>query len=223
MTTLPYRRAIKAGGLNQYHVIAFDPGGVTGWCHLVLSVQAFSRPEHKVLANLLSWDAGEFTGQEAEILGSAVGLINAWRHPGEFNPRLDVIGEGFQLTQLVGGPELLSPVRINAVLDWECRKLGLQYKIQDRSMRTNQTKERVSEMGFVSPFSRRGTWTTTGRGKDMFAAVQHAVTWIRRLKKESISRPWKLSDGVSSNAFWDCRCEEMRSGRRMKCDLTHPR
>lgn len=219
---LPFRAKFNGGALNQYHLISFDPGGTTGWAHFVLSYRAFSRPEHKVLAHLISWDCGEFTGDEKQQLGLAVGLITRNIRGGEFRPRMDVVGEHFDLTQLVGGSELLSPVRINAVLDWECGKLGLRYQEQGRQLRTNKTPERVLTMGFYSPLNRGGRWTKTGRGKDAFAAMQHGIVWLQRLKRESIGRPWKLSDAVSSNARWDCSCEEKRRGNRMKCNLIHP-
>ena len=201
---------------NEYHLAVFDPGGTIGWAHFIVDYRAFSRPEHKVLRYLKSWDCGEFTGQEHEQLDDALALVRR-AHFGDmpYTTRTDVVSEDFELTQLVGGNNLLSPVRINAVLDWECRKQGLRLRLQKRQARTNVTPERLMEFGFKSTGKR---WTTTGRGKDAFAAMQHGVVSLRRTKEESRSRPWKLSDTISSNASWDCACE---LGRR--CDLTHPR
>lgn len=212
---LPTSAVVPEGDPNQFAILAFDPGGTIGWARLILSVRAFSRPEHKALANLLSWDCGELSGPEDEQLEQAVGLIRAARLNGVFNRRLDVIAEGFELTQMIGGENLLSPVRINAVLDWELRKLGLSLNIQRRHMRTSVTPQRLRLFGF------EGRWTKTGKGKDAFAAMQHAVVWLRRLKQESRNRPWKLSDNVSSNARWDCSCQ--RNGNRKAHDLNHPR
>lgn len=201
---------------NEYHLVVFDPGGTIGWSHFIVDYRAFSRPEHKVLRWLISWDCGEFTGQEHEQLRDACALIyRAHFEPMPFVTRTDVVAEDFELTQLIGGKNLLSPVRINAVLDWECRKQGLQLELQKRQMRTQITPERLELFGFQSP---RKRWTTTGKGKDEFSAMQHGLVKLRRVKDESRSRPWKFSDRVSANARWDCACER---GRR--CDLTHPR
>lgn len=215
---------------NEYHLVTFDAGaGATGWAHLTLSVKAFTRPERKVLGQVLDWDCGEFTGPENEQVAEASRLI--WRAKfGEmpYNStthvvaaalsKADFVAEDFELTQLIGGKNLLSPVRINSKLDWECYRWGLVLQYQRRTMRTNVTPERLRLFGFDSPMNRGGRWTKTGKGKDAFAAMQHAIVWLRRTKEQSKSRPWKLSDGQTANAYWDCACER---GRR--CNLAHPR
>ncbi len=214
---------------NEYHLITFDPGGTIGWSHFILSMRAFSRPEHRVLKFVKSWECGEFTGSEHEQLQSAQRLM--WRARFGTMPytsrtdvvstgyaRTDIISEDFELTQTIGGKNLLGPVRINAVLTWEASKLAVDLQLQRRSMRTNVTPERLRLFGFESPMNRGGKWTTTSRGKDAFAAMQHAIVWLRRIKDISKSKPWKLSDGQTDNALWDCACAK---GRR--CDLTHRR
>lgn len=214
---------------DEYHLVAFDPGGTIGWAHLVFNCRAFSRPEHKAIAFLKSWDCGEFTGSEHEQLREAAQLIHVARFGtmpyvsptavvSTGYARTDIISEDFELTQMVGGANLLSPVRINAVLAWECDKLALKLELQRRSMRTNVTPARLQLAGFDSPFRQNGVWSKSGRGKDAFAAMQHAIVWSKRVKTESMRRPWKLSDGQTTNAYWDCAC---RRGRR--CDLTHRR
>lgn len=210
---------------NEYHLVTFDPGGTIGWAHLIVDCHAFSRPEAKVLRWLKSWDCGEFSGQENEQVAEASKLI--WRAKfgdmpyntvtdvvaGGFS-KADIVAEDFELTQLIGGKNLLSPVRINAKLEWECFRWGLTLKLQRRSMRTGVTPERLKLFGFDPPGRR---WTTTGKGKDAFAAMQHAVVWLRRQKDVSRSKPWKLSDNT-----WDCRCSKSSNGRILRCDLVHP-
>lgn len=195
----------------------------------MLDCRAFSRPEHKVLRWLKTWECGEFSGQENQQVAEASRLI--WRAKfgdmpynstvdvvaGAFT-RTDIVAEDFELTQLTGGKNLLSPVRINAKLDWECYRWGLKLDLQRRSMRTGVTPARLLEFGCKSPFNRRGAWSTSGKGKDAFAAMQHAIVWLRRIKEVSRGKPWKLSDGQTDNSYWDCNCVE---GRR--CDLVHRR
>lgn len=199
---------------NEYHLITFDPGAAaTGWTHFVVDFRAFSRPENKVLANLIWWDCGEFTGHEHEHLGRSVGLLETALCDVSYLT-LDVVGEGFELTQMIGGDNLLSPVRFNAVMDWECRKRGMRYQIQKRQMRTRVTKNRLKLFGFTDRFR-----------KDEFSAMQHAIVWLRRKKKISLAKPWKLSSGDQLNAHWDCRCENWKGkwARRPQCDLVHPK
>lgn len=218
-----------ASNPNEYHLVTFDPGGTIGWAHLTLSVRAFSRPEHKILRFLKSWNCGEFSGHENQQVEEASRLI--WRAKYGDMPyntttnvvsgglaKGDILSEDFELTQTIGGANLLSPVRINAKLDYECYRWGLQLVLQRRSMRTNVTAERLRLAGFESPFRRSGAWSSNGKGKDAFAAMQHAVVWLRRVKEKSRGRPWKLSDKQTDNAKWDCAC---RLGRQ--CDLRHPK
>lgn len=215
---VPMSSRLVANKPNEFHLVSFDPGGTIGWAHFRLNCQAFSRPEHKVLGNLLSWDCGEFSGTETEQISQAVALIHrAHYKPMPYTTKMCVLSEDFALAQLIGGKELVSPIRINAVLDWECRKQGLVLDLQDRSQRVQITPDRLHLFGFSPPPPRK-RWGTTGAGKDMFAAMQHGIVKLRRIKEQSRKWPWKLSDGVSSNAFWDCACED---GKR--CDLTHPR
>jgi hypothetical protein len=178
---------------------------------------------------LKSWECGEFIGSEHEQLTQAQLLMRRAKF-GDMPytskadvvstgyARTDIVSEDFELTQTVGGDNLLSPVRINAVLAWEAQKLAMQLHLQRRSMRTNVTPERLRLAGFNSPFRRTGEWSKSGRGKDAFAAMQHAIVWSKRVKTESMRKPWKLSDGQTHNAYWDCACEE---GKR--CDITHIR
>ena len=49
---------------NRAHILAFDPGGVTGWCQLILDYRAFTRPHNRALEWLWSWDSGELKGTE---------------------------------------------------------------------------------------------------------------------------------------------------------------
>lgn len=167
---------------NEFHIVTFDPGGVIGWCHMVIDFRAFLTPRAKVLANLISWDTGEFNGTESDNLHAAVALMREGRY-GQmpFHSKTDVVTEDFELTQLVGGHNLLSPVRINAVLEWEAAQIGgVQFHYQKRQMRTGVTRERLKLMRL------------NFKGKDSFAACQHAVTWARRVKQRANQRPWTL-------------------------------
>jgi hypothetical protein len=191
---------------NEHHLITYDPGAAaSGWTHFIIDRRAFSRPEHKLLRWLLYWNCGEFTGTEHEQLRQATRLMDGALKSVSYLA-LDVLSENFDLTQLIGGSNLLSPVRFNAVLDWECAKRAIRLELQARQMRTGVTHERLKLYGFEGKFR-----------KDEFAAMQHGVTKLRLMKQLSKQRPWKLSEGGALNAHYDCACH-----RRKKCDLIHP-
>lgn len=181
MVILP-RRAWTSliGRPDLYHILWHDPGAAgTGWAHLVLNRQAFVTPQNKVLANLVQWDCGTYRGAEHDQMHEARNKILSINGPGW----ADIGTENFELTQRVGGDNLLSPVRLNAVLSWICKSsAGKELLYQQRSMRTNVTPDRLKQFGF------EGKWSKSGETKDQFAAMQHAVVWARRLKAASLGR-----------------------------------
>lgn len=183
--------------LNDFHITWFDCGGTAGMAHLCIGREAFSRPERKILSNLRWWDCQEFSGAETDVLRACVAHVDSILTETSF---LDyhVGGEDFDKTNTPGSKEnLFSPVRQNAVLDWECAKRGLTYRYQARQIRRNITKERLTLFGFEGKFR-----------KDEFAALQHAIVYARRLKQESLRRPWKLNTPDIHSAYWDCACQD---------------
>ena len=218
---------------NEFHLTWFDGGNTTGWAEFIVDYRAFSRPEAKVLQWVKFWRCGEFLGTENEVLSAAVNHVRSKVDVNGDNVSYlsyEVGGEDFDLVQTIGDKQnVLSPVRFNAVLDWECQKVGIKYRYQARQLRTNTTPERLSM--FMAPLWDRTTvkqrkWRTSGRGKDAFAAMQHAIYRLRTIKDASISKPWKLSEGSVLNAYYDCACRQSSLGkRRIKraCDLVHPR
>jgi hypothetical protein len=197
---------------NEFHVTWFDGGGTTGWGHVCINRQAFSRPEHHWEDYVIWWDCGEFLGPSTVIYTEALRWTDSILSEASFLS-YHIGGEDFDLVQTVGrDDDLLSPVRFNAVMDWECTKRGLTYRYQNRALRLSVTASRLKLFGFD------GRWTKTGKGKDQFAAMQHLIVYIRRLKRESISHPWKLNESGIHGAYWDCRCKQGR-----KCDLAHPK
>lgn len=197
---------------NEFRFLWFDPGGTTGWSYIALERAAFSRPDHKWTEWIKWWDCGELHGTEHDQLGQAVALIaGAVDDVGYMS--VDIGSEDFDLVQTIGGKQnLLSPVRINSVLDWECRKRGVRLQLQNRALRTHVTPIRLVRWGFEGP------WRTKGAGKDAFAAMQHGVERIRLIKKQANARPWKLSEGDRLSVYFDCACSYKKGAR---CDLRH--
>ena len=160
--------------------MTLDPGGAgTGWAHFQLNIQAL-KPGEKMLNWVEMWDSGCFKGPEYSQIEKAIAsfdMLDAYRI---LNParRIDIVTEDFELTQTVGGRNLLSPVRINAVLEWEAHKLIIPFYYQKRQLRTSITRQRLAIWGYEKRWQ-----------KDEFAAMQHMFTWLRRLKRRANERP----------------------------------
>lgn len=169
---------------NHLHVLTYDPGGVTGWAHYVVHRQAFIHRKATILGNLLHFSTGNYRGTELEQVLQACAMIRKRRYQSNGAHILSewrVVTEAFELTQIIGGKELLSPVRIASMMEYAfSQNFQLPLEYQSRSLRTNVTRERAK---------RWGLWW---EGKDSFTAVQHGIVYLRRLKQQSIRKPWEL-------------------------------
>jgi|ERR1700754_2908477 len=174
------------GEIAQF--IWFDTGGAaTGWAHFAIHIRAFTGPQWAWEDHVRAWNTGEFRGTETRMAQQCIErvLFARWGPPSlatSFPMGLFVGTESFdRQPNQRGGDEVLSPVRINAMLQYglylQCPGIELLY--QGRSMRVQVTKERLTRWGYG--------W----KGKDSFAAMQHVVTFIRRTKQEADRRPWR--------------------------------
>lgn len=175
---------------NEFLLIDFDPGGAAmGWAMFSVDVRAFAKPRAYVMQYLNWWDCGELRGTERQILSGAIRLIDWLIVRTKRNnrivpptPALHIRSEDFDLTQTIGSSEnLLSPVRQNAVLTWECEGRGVPIVLQPRNQRTSITRKRLKLYGFEGSFR-----------KDEFAAMQHGVVHLKSIKRQSISFPWTV-------------------------------
>lgn len=172
-----------------HNVITFDGGGTVGWAWIAVRKQAFMSREEMILPHIVDWDTGEWYGTRHDQIRQAVELVRRVRYSEKPFSFLDAVAEDFEFMQTLGGNDLLLPVEFNAVLDWELeRNFNLRLQKQKRSLRTGVTEDRLTRMGFSPTIGKR--WTKTGKGKDSFAAMQHAITWLRRTKERSKRRPW---------------------------------
>jgi len=104
---------------DRLPIIAFDPGGTTGWSLLVLprtidGVDVFSHNPNKVLAHRILWEHGEVGtfGCEDEAVYQLSKMISAY-------PSAAIVVEDFILRaeRREKSRELLSPVRLTAKLE----------------------------------------------------------------------------------------------------------
>lgn len=167
---------------GMYTVIAFDPGGTTGWAQMSFWDDCFG-PGEKLLPWLHSWSCGQFVGDEDDQVDQMIALVQGW--PDD----TDVVIEDFILRAYRRGRELLAPVRITAAFKHELRWLGRPRRgrgreggsrnprlpiLQQPSLAmTCITDDRLKKIGMYPP--------TVGQphARD---AVRHCLTWARRKK-----------------------------------------
>lgn len=163
---------------RYYNLVMFDPGGVTGWAAFQIHLKAFMERDATVLDNIKWWSTGELDEKEHWQITSAANLVQKALYNEDPFSITEAVAEDFELMQTVGGNDLLIPVRFNAVLEWELsRRFGMKLQTQKRTLRTGVTRDRLRRMGLH--------W----KGKDSFAAMQHAITWLRREKDISRRNP----------------------------------
>lgn len=100
-------------GTGTADLLAYDPGGTTGWCVMSMKPRDLLgvRELHKAACHFA---AGQIVGSEDEQIDQLVELVDHW-------PEAAVVGEAFW--QRIVNPNLetheaYSPVRINAVMRW---------------------------------------------------------------------------------------------------------
>lgn len=173
-----------------HNVVTFDGGGTVGWAWIQIRKEAFIDREAMILPNIVHWNTGELEGPRHDQIRQSIEIVRGARYSESPHSLVDCIAEDFEFMQTLGGNDLLLPVEFNAVLDWELeRNFGFRLLKQKRSERTNVTPYRLLHMGFEPVLSK--TWSKNGKGKDSFAAMQHAIRWLRRIKDQSKRRPWQ--------------------------------
>lgn len=157
-----------------FTIIWFDQGGTTGWAVFSIWPEAMVEPDTKILTNIAAWSAGEYTGTEGHQVDQMMSLVEAWGDN-------SVIGlEDFVLMRL-GGPELLSPVRIGARFEDRLYRSGRLNRLvppQTASLAMHKvTDERLKRWGFWNPLVGKQ------HARD---AVKHAITYASRAKQANI-------------------------------------
>lgn len=106
---------LAAEGSDLYTVLAFDPGGTTGWAVISVAPEALSGdPDYRVLDNIEYWSAGQLTGQENDQADAMVDLVDEW-------PEARLVIEDFILRKQSQDRAMLSPVRLTAIVEWAVR------------------------------------------------------------------------------------------------------
>lgn len=161
------------GSSGDPTVVAFDPGGVTGWAVASVHPDAVRKSKFTIMDNVTHFACGQFVGNEFEQVDEMLDLIRQW--PGAVR-----VTEQFILLQNNTSDALLSPVRINSALRFG---LHLQSKGKDRRVfnqlpslaKSTMTDERLAALGYGEPT----------RGKPHARdATRHVFTMWKRIKTQ---------------------------------------
>lgn len=150
---------------ESYTVIAFDPGGTTGWSLFAIHPEAMGPdPLIPVAANIDMWAAGEFTGVLTDQVDEVVELCASW-------PDARLVTEDFHLRQMDAD---LAPVEVNAMMAWALRPRYF-IKQQANLAMSMVTDDRQKSWGFWLPGK--------PHARD---AIKHNLTFLRRMKERAV-------------------------------------
>jgi hypothetical protein len=158
---------------NQWcEVLAFDPGGTTGWAVMCIKPKDLLNTSKPLNRKLLAHFAhGQILGSELAQVDQSIELVDIW-------PKAAVVAESFVQRIRNTGLETdvaYSPVRINAIMKWwlatEDRYL---FKQSPAMAKDSWTDERL-EAGKLSPEGGR----ETRHARD---GVRHAALFLSRAR-----------------------------------------
>lgn len=160
--------------MSELTTIWIDPGGVTGWSRFSVLQSAMGYVSTGV-PEVASWEQGQFEGTENEICLQIMELLFAW-------PDAAVGIEDFVLRRFSPDKELLSPVRITAIVEhlyWR-NLLGVSggremFKQQPAMAMSVATDARLKNWGFYDRKS----------GPHARDATRHSLTFLRRCASPS--------------------------------------
>lgn len=165
-------------------VLAFDPGGETGWSLMHVHPEALlpEEPDVTILGNIEEWQHGEIdchnrkrsvgltrvqsfdSSGECAGANECINLIRAW-------PGAIVVLEDFILEYFSKARDLLSPPRLNSVLQFHCWQNHRRFFLQMPAEKPEASDERLKEWGMYD--SRGGL----GHARD---ADRHALIFLRK-------------------------------------------
>lgn len=198
-------RQVQAFLRQGVRVVAFDPGGTTGWSIMELNIERMFDREVRAHECVTRWYHGEIDcgAMSGDIENSAIAqgydlgrpetgeqagvwLMDRLIHENRGVPGTAVVLEDFILRTQTKGRDALSPVRLNATIEhliWREKVLAMPVYQQPSEAKTTVTDERLKLWGFWDSGSRHA--------RD---ADRHALTFIRktREKQRLIFERWPI-------------------------------
>jgi hypothetical protein len=172
-------------------VIGIDPGGTTGWSVMVVHPEALVDRDVPVLGNIEYHGNGQITsiptnGKAVKALELSIAerlavrsliadVLIRW-------PGSALVIEDFLLRKRTMDRELLSPVRLTAILEWEVENLDLHMHLvrqQPSQAKGVATDERLRQWGL---------YKRAGGMQHARDADRHAITFLRTAKQRGSVR-----------------------------------
>lgn len=153
-------------------VVAYDPGGTTGWSVFAVHPDALSCVDVSVLENVEHWAHGQFSGGENAQADEMVALALAW-------PDAALVVEDFILRTANRSRDVLSPVRLRAKFEY-----GLHLARDPRRLYTQSASDAKS----TCTDDRLKAWKfyeREGGLEHARDADRHALLFLRRAKERS--------------------------------------
>ena len=154
-------------------VIAYDPGGTTGWAVFSVHPDSLTEPDIRVFDNINHQAWGEFTGSEFAMVDAMVDLADEW-------PGAALVSEHFIMYERSAGRKdenLLSLVRLNAAFRYGLYRTAGTIRPVERQAAslamTTVTDDRLKAWGY---------WAKTEGKPHARDAIRHALTMLKRLK-----------------------------------------
>jgi hypothetical protein len=182
------REIVENEELDYPAVLAIDPGGTTGWCVMMVHTDALMLDDVSILDNILYWEQGQFEGNEIQQAQEVMELMDLWDGAA-------ILIEDFILRQFSMGRELLSPVRITAMLEmWATigyTEPRMVFKQQSELAKSAITDKRLRAWKLYRPGQEHA--------RD---AQRHALTLFRRAKASPALRAkaWPLLYGKADQS-----------------------
>lgn len=155
-------------------LVAFDPGGTTGYSVMTVHPLALVDPAVAILHNVLHWGHGQIVGDENTQSAEMLGIVDAW-------PGCCVLIEDFILRVSSGDREVLSPVRITAKVEFGLFLAGTvpHFRQMPSEAKNVATDDRLKSWGF---------YQREGGQQHARDADRHALTWLRKCKQHAWMR-----------------------------------
>lgn len=147
-------------------VIAYDPGGVTGWAVISVHPDALLDPDCYILDNITHFSCGQFIGNEFEHVDQMLWLADYW-------PSAGLVVEDFILRKFDMSRNLLAPVRLTAAFRYTLMPERFVHIQAPQLAKTTVTDARLRAMGF---------WEQTAGAVHARDAIRHVLTFYKRLK-----------------------------------------
>lgn len=170
-------------------LVAFDPGGTTGWAVFSVHPLSLVDAEYPILENVLHWSQGQISlgaDGEAGMIHEMAWTCASWAGAA-------VVAEDFILESARKNREMLSPVRLNAGLEYALWLQDRKLLIQSRDIKATVTDERLKAWGY---------YRREGGEEHARDATRHALAFLRKAKGPTKEARAKRAEAWP-DIFWE--------------------